>query len=66
MNQSKTSAVGDEINIDKDENLSFDATNARSWSEESLGLIRTYLKALQFSCDGIVILFCIKNETQGG
>ena len=62
----KTSGGGDEINIDKDDNLNFDVANPRSWSEDSLGLIRTYLKALQFSCDGFVVLFCVKNESQTG
>ena len=62
----KTSGGGDEINIDKDDNLNFDTSNPRSWSEESLSLIRTYLKALQFSCDGFVVLFCVKNESQTG
>ena len=62
----KTSGGGDEINIDKDDNLNFDVSNPRSWSEDSLALIRTYLKALQFSCDGFVVLFCVKNESQTG
>ena len=62
----KTSGGGDEINIDKDDNLNFDVSNPRSWSEDSLGLIRTYLKSLQFSCDGFVVLFCVKNESQTG
>jgi hypothetical protein len=64
--QVKSSGGGEEVNLDKDDNLLFDAENPRSWSDESLHLIRTYLKALQFACDGLVVLFCITNEKQSG
>ena len=58
-------AGSEEINIDRDENVEFSATNPKTWSDDSLDFIRSVLKASEFRHDGFVVLFCVENAVGG-
>lgn len=58
----KAKQGAEEINIDHDENLEFDANNPKTWSDESVDFVKSILKANEFAYDGFVVLFCVAND----